>query len=271
MSTEITRVSSITEILPRITANYRPYVQAVDSKNIKECTKLEAVTFIIGAFNKASMVKGQVSDARADRFIGEGLYDEFIRKAPHARLGEIELAFKNGALGEYTKRDDRGRVEFEGINVNTLWGFWKSYASSNEVLEAKKEMHRVQDLQMFDKPALKVDYTESIKRAYQDYLVTGEVPFNKVSSDFYMYICDAKKQKTMIMDKELRTLIREQAMKEYRGGLIEKKYHKKQPREFEVLLDSCFKGVNATYDSISRKLALKYYFEICKSNGTLPI
>lgn len=265
----LTTTSKITELLPKITANYHPFILAIESKSVRECTKLEAVTFIIGAFNKATMLKGQVADARADRFIGEGLYDEFMKKAPHARLGEIELAFKNGALGEYTKRDDRGRAEFEGINVSTLWGFWKSYASSNEVLEAKKELARAMDLQMYDKPVVKIDLTESIKKAFEDYCLTGELPFT--ASHYYIILCKLHDVKTLIKDNSVRATIRERAMIEYRSNLIKDKINIKDKPKFDVLLKYCMEGKNPTYDSISRKLALKHYFEECKNKGVSPI
>lgn len=246
----------------KITESYRPFIIALRSLDIKGCDRATNLKAIIASITKATALTGKINvDNGFELHAAENLLNEFISRWPHAKHTEIELAFKKGVLGDYG--------EYFGINVKSLLGFWKSYIQSPELLQAKREWIKLMDEPKVAKTITNVDLTESILKAFEDFKKTGELPFT--SSHYYIILCKLHNVKTLIKDKDLRSTIREEAMKDYRASLVEKKINLKDRPQFDVLLKWCMEGKNPTYDTFSRKLALKYYFTECKTLNKLPI
>jgi len=250
--------------IEKMTEQYRPFILALRGDSLKKNsinTNLKSLVIII---SKTSALKGSIIvDNESDLYLAEKFYELIMEKYPHATLGEIELAFKKGVLGDYG--------EYFGINVKTLWGWFKSYIQSNELIQAKREWVNLVELPRSETPKLdlKVEMKQSILNAFKRFCEDGEIPV--CGSQYYTVMCQIKGVKSVIEDKALRAEIREKAFINYKRKLIEKKYHKTNEKDFNILLDTALKGSNASYDSESRKLALKFYFELCQKEGKLPI
>jgi hypothetical protein len=110
---------------------------------------------------------------------------------------------------------------------------------------------------------------EPILNAFEDYKVNGKLPFT--ASSFYSIICQLKGVKTLIGNVETRKRIKETAYRNYEESLVKKGLKYRNINEFNLLLETCLKGTNPSYDTESRKLALKEYFNECITKQIKPI
>jgi hypothetical protein len=205
----------------------------------------------------------KAEDEKAFTFMTEKFLEEVVVKYPYARHGEIELAFRKGALKEYG--------DYFGINVQTLWNWFKKYMDSSELLNSKREWINLIEMPKSDKPVidLKAEMREPILNAYKDFLTTETLPFTAPS--FYTLICKIKGVKTVIESKEDRAKIKEEAFSSYKAKLMSEKTHIKNKPQFDKLIEWAINGNNPSYDTEARRVALKYYFNGCKSKGLEPI
>ena len=263
-------ISNQIERLPEV---YKPYIMALNSSTIKQANKAEALKSLIISLNKACAIKGQISDDNgSDLFIANGLYDLFIKDAPFASLGQIDLALKNGATGEYTKRDDRGRVEFEGINVATCWGWWKSFYNSDMRKQSAIELALLHSETPKAKSQEQIDLLskEAILSAYKDFIESGELP--NAAMSFYAEI-KRLKGAPLIKSGEVKADINAQALTIFKQKMIKEnpkfKQSKTQAKKLDDILESFEK--EAGFLAEQGRLALKYYFNQCKKEDKLPI
>lgn len=260
-------ISKQNDLINQVSEHYRPYIEALRTSDLKSKDKASNLFAILQALTQATALTGKINeDKNVDKFICENFLDQIKVKYPHARHGEISLAFKKGALGEYG--------EYFGINVTTCWKWWKSYAESKELLEAKRQWINLQESDMegrSNKPLmLKEDIKEPILNAFKEYLNSKQLPYT--ASSFYSVICKLKGVKTLIGNPEIRNQIKNEAYENYRVKLVTSGINRKDPKTFNELLDACLKNrMNPTYESETRRLALKYYFEECKLMNKEPI
>lgn len=246
-----------TDIISKVSAQYRPYIEALRTPNLKDSNRVDNLKAIYTALITATTYTGAKNeDNGANKFLSEKFYEEIFIKYPYARHGEIMLAFKKGALREYG--------EYFGVNVQTLYNWFKKYQESDELKKAKLECNQLLDeetgIKRADKPIGSVfEVTiDHVNNLFLEYKVSGNLPsFARI---YYDSLCKIKGVKSLITDKEARELIRESSFKEYIASLRAKKYHIKEPDNYNKLINS-FDKDSATFASISKRLALKWYFD----------
>lgn len=248
-----------TDLIEKISAQYKPYIEALRTSTIKDTNRIDCLKHIYASLQLSMSYQSQ-EDNGAAKFISEQFYDQALIKYPFARLGEITNAFKKGALKEYG--------DYFGINVQTVWNWFKKYQESSELLAAKREWINLVELgetHIALEPKVQLDITkEQILSLYSDFLESGDIPvYAKV---YYDAILKTKGVKTLIEDNEVRGRIRDTAKAWYENDLKSKKYHIKEPNNFKILIET-FCGQNRTYESISKRFALKEYFNYCKINN----
>lgn len=248
-----------TDLIEKISAQYKPYIEALRTPTIKDTNRVDCLKHIYASLQLSMSYQSQ-EDNGAAKFISEQFYDQALIKYPFARLGEITNAFKKGALKEYG--------DYFGINVQTVWNWFKKYQESSELLAAKREWVNLVEndkTHFSDKPLANFEITkEQILSVYSDYLSSGDIPvYAKV---YYDAILKIKGVKTLIDDQTIRLKIRNDARDWYENDLKSKKYHIKEPNNFKHLIDT-FCGQNRTYESVSKRFALKEYFNYCKINN----
>ncbi len=255
------------DLIDKISEQYRPYILALRTPDLKSTHKTDKIKAIIMALVKATSLTGKINaDVNVDKFIADQFYEQVIIKYPYARHGEISLAFQKGALGEYG--------EYFGINTATCWKWWKAYIESKELIAAKKEWINLIEMPKHDPDVKPLNLNEAMREpilnAFSEYQTNGKLPYT--ASSFYSIICQLKGVKTLISDLETRKRIRQDAYDNYRRSLVEKGVNRKDPKTFEKLLEWCLENrKNPTYESISRKLALKEYFNECITKQIKPI
>lgn len=253
------------DLINKVTAQYQPYILAQRTPDLKSQSRFDNLKSIYKSIVLATEYTGSLKaeDEKAYVYITEKFLDECIIKYPYARHGEIELAFRKGALKEFG--------EYFGINVQTCWGWFKKYMESRELLAAKREWIDLIELPKTDKPIMRnlEEMKEPILNAFNEFKIDGRLPYT--ASSFYSLICQIKGVKSVIENKELRTKIRNEALQNYRANLVSKKTQLKDRKQFDDLLEWAAKGINASYDTETRRVALKYYFEECINTKTLPI
>ena len=246
-----------TDIISKGSAQYRPYIEALRTPNLKDSNRVDNLKAIYTALITATTYTGAKNeDNGANKFLSEKFYEEIFIKYPYARHGEIMLAFKKGALREYG--------EYFGVNVQTLYNWFKKYQESDELKKAKLECNQLLDeeagIKRSDKPISGMfEVTiDNINNLYFDYKLNKELPsFARV---YYDSLCKIKGVKSLISDKGAREEIRENSFREYNDSLKAKKYHIKEPDNYKKLINS-FDKDSATFASISKRLALKWYFD----------
>jgi IS1 family transposase len=260
-------ITKQTDLIEKVSAHYRPYIEALRTPDLKSKDSATNLFEILQALIQTTALTGKINeDKNVDKFICEQFYEQIKVKYPHARHGEISLAFKKGALGEYG--------EYFGINVTTCWKWWKSYIESKELIEAKREWVNLMEMPRHDPDVKPLNLNESMKEpilnAFKDFKETGRLPYTAAS--FYNVICQLKGVKTLIGNVELRNQIKKEAFDNYRESLVQKGTNRKDPKTFQELLDWCTKPkMNPTYEKETRKLALKYYFKECQLMNKEPI
>lgn len=256
------------DLINKISQQYQPYIKALRTPDLRSQSRSSNLAAILNSLVLCTAMGKKISDDReADKFITEKLYDELMIKYPFVRHGEIDFAFRKGALGEYDHLFPKDK--YIGVNVQTCFKWIRFYLESEDLKKAKRAWIDLTEMPKTAKTITSVDLTESIKQAYKEYLETGNLPFT--ASHYYIVLCRLHNVKSLIKDNSVRVSIRESAMKEYRASLVEKKLNLKDNPQFEQLIKWCLEGKNPTYDSFSRRLALKYYFDECKGNGKQPI
>lgn len=251
------------DLIDKISAQYRPYIEALRTPTLKDTNRVDALKHIYASIQLSISYQSQ-EDNGASKFISEQFYDQALIKYPFARLGEITNSFKKGALKEYG--------DYFGINVQTVWNWFKKYQESSELLAAKREWVNLVEngeTHISLEPKVQWEITkEQILSLYSDFLESGDIPvYAKV---YYDAILKIKGVKTLIEDNEVRTKIRDSAKAWYENDLKSKKYHVKEPANFKILIDT-FCGQNRTYESVSKRFALKEYFNNCKKENKQPV
>jgi hypothetical protein len=254
------------DLIDKISEQYRPYILALRTTDLKSTHKTDNIKAITLAVVKATSLTGKINmDTNVDVFISTNFYEQIIVKYPYARHGEISLAFQKGALGEYG--------EYFGVNVTTCWKWWKAYIESKELIAAKKEWINLIEMPKHDPDVKPLNLNEAMREpilnAFEDYKVNGKLPFT--ASSFYSIICQLKGVKTLIGNVETRKRIKETAYRNYEESLVKKGLKYRNINEFNLLLETCLKGTNPSYDTESRKLALKEYFNECITKQIKPI
>lgn len=254
---QITVQKDLVELLP---AQFQPYVISWRTPDLKSTNRVENLKSIYKSIIIAMEYTGSVKaeDNGATKYLAEKFYEEVMIKFPFARHGEIEMAFKKGALKEYG--------DYFGINVQTLYQWYKKHLESNEYLAAKRAFAEVRDINLgtVDKPvgAMKIP-KEAIIGIFKEFKESGELPV--YAWVYYDEILKIKGVKTLIEDKEQRKEIVKQAKFEFENRLKAKKYHKKEPDNFNILMNSITS--NQTYIGICGKIALTYYFNDLINKG----
>lgn len=253
------------DLILKVSEQFRPYILALRTQNLKDGGEADNLKAIYKSIIMAGALAGysKIDDNGANKFMAEKFYEQVKVKYPHARHGEIELAFNKGALKEYG--------DYFGLNVQTLWGWFKKYQESPELLAAKREWIGLIEAPITAKPVLnlKESMKEPILNAFKEFQEDKRLPF--AAPSFYRLICQLKGVKSVIENKELRQVIRKEAFDNYRNMLVSNKKNVKDRKQFDELLEWAMKGINPSYDSEARKVALKYYFEECITNNVLPI
>jgi hypothetical protein len=243
-------------------SEFQLMVEALHDNPIKDNTRSQNLNAIYKAFVYSISLTGAktAEDKGASKFIVENFYDIIIVKHPYATLKEIEVAFKKGALKEYG--------EYFGWNVQTVWGFWKSYFNSQERKDAiiEKNKKLTENLLTSDKPMVEFGI-ESVKKVFEEYK-SGE-PLPAYSRVYYQALLKHYNKKTLIDDEVERKRIIDAAIQEYEASLKSKKVHTKQPEMFKMLMTTVLDKIspNRGYESVATKLALKSYFDTLIKEG----
>jgi ASC-1-like (ASCH) protein len=246
-------------LLDKVTAQYRPLIEAMQGEVISknETQSIESIRkSLINAM--AYTNAKELGDLSAINFIAAAFYKEAVRKYPYARLGEIDLSFKKGALKEFG--------DYFGFNVQTCWGWFKKYQESNELIQAKREwVNLVEESYTSKKPMQRIEVTiEQIKAIFEDY--KNGVPLPAYARIWYDRLCELKNVKSLIEDDAERKKIRDLSRQEYENSLRVTKMHIKHPETFKQMLEH-FTTDSSSFASISKKNALKSYFNKLISEG----
>lgn len=262
-----------TDLLDKLPDQYKPYILAMRTPSLKDTKDRKVNIFAIkDAILKALMhsMSKKLGDNGAIDFIADSLCTELSLKFPYARHGQIELAFKKYAL--YELKDHFPKDHVIQYNAGTLFNAFKSFVTSNENLAAFREWDRIQEEAKFisSKPIGDINAVsdEQILSVYEDFINTGILPV--YARVFYTAICKKKGVETLITDKETRNKIVSQTKQDYENWLTGKKYHKKEPDNFAILMNQ-MNAENATYTGFSKKIALGYYFQECLNNNVKPV
>jgi hypothetical protein len=261
-----------TNILDKVSGQYRPYIEAMRTPDLASSKRTDNVNAIVLSLSKALLFKKVVSqDDKSDRLMAETLLIELQIKMKHLRHGQIELAFRNGIIGEYG--------EFFGVNPATMFQWCKAFINSRQHKEAVIEWNKLLDeeagIKRAEKPTGKILELEpkQILDFYEEYLSESFVQwpsFPPYSFVYYDAICKIKGVKTLINSSEVRAEIKRRTNFEYENKLKSDKIHIKEPDRFkELMLNFTFES--PTFIHISKKLALSEYFKECKFNGVDPI
>lgn len=247
----------------KLPAHYREYIQATNSKSLAECHRADNLKAIYGYIVEAMALAGlkQSDDGQALKFISEQLYNELMVKFRNMKHGELRLAFRKGVLKEFG--------EYFGINVQTCYNWIKLYYQSEELKRAKAEFNRLLDeesgIKKSDVPMIGFEVPkESILSLFKDFKNGSPLP--SYARVYYDAILKIKGIKTLIDDPEIRVKIKDQVMKEYSDDLGRKGIRLKEPDKYNLLMNS-FDKDSKTFESLSKRLALKYYFEQCIKEG----
>ena len=251
------------DVINKLPQQYQPYIQAMKSNTIGDCQRVDNLKAIYTYMVEAIALTGSqmVSDSSALKFISEQLYDELFLKYRTIRHAEIRLAFRKGALKELG--------EYFGFNVQTFYGWIKKYYELDELKRAKLEWNRILDessgVKKLDVPvgALEVS-KENVLSLFKDFKNGSQLP--SYARVYYDAILKIKGIKTLIDDPEIRVKIKDQVMKEYSDDLGRKGIRLKEPDKYNLLMNS-FDKDSKTFESLSKRLALKYYFEQCIKEG----
>ena len=266
------QVTKSVNILDKISVQYRPYIEAMRTPDLKSSSREANIKAIVDSLTKALLFKKQVSnDDKSDRLMAEILLIELQVKLGMIRHGQIELAFRNGIIGEYG--------EFFGVNPATMFQWCKAFWNSREQKESVKEWHKALDeeagIKRAEQPVGKILELEpeQILSFWDDYLNERFVwwpNFPPYSFVYYNAIVKIKGVKSLIESEEVRKSIKERTFKEYERELKEKKMHIKEPENYKILING-FDKESPRFKVISQKLALMEYFKECKSKGIKPI
>ena len=247
----------------KLPAHYREYIQATNSKSLAECHRADNLKAIYGYIVESMALAGlkQSDDGQALKFISEQLYNELMVKFRNMKHGELRLAFRKGVLKEFG--------EYFGINVQTCYNWVKSYYSSEELKRAKVEFNRILDeesgVKKSDVPLVGFEVPkESILSLFKEFKEGKPLP--SYSRIYYDAILKIKGVKTLINDTELRIRIKDEAKQEYGDSLGKKGIRLKEPEKYALLMNS-FDKDSKTFESLTKKLALKYYFHECIKEG----
>jgi hypothetical protein len=251
------------DVVLRLPQQYQPFIKAIMSPTLGDCNRKENLRVIYAYIVESMALAGSqnITDSGALKFISENLYDEIFLRYRTIRHEEIRLAFRKGALKEYG--------DYFGFNVQTFYQFIKKYYESDELKRAKLEWNRLQDeldgITRSDKPIGSMDIPkESILSLFNEFKEGNPLPsFARV---YYDSILKIKGVKTLINDNDIRGKIRNEAKEEYSNSLVEKGVKRKQPELYNVLMNS-FDKESRTFESISKKIALRYYFNECIKEG----
>lgn len=252
--------SNPVEKLPPV---FREYIQAAQSNTLGDCSRPDNLKAIYGYIVEAMALAGmkQADDGQALKFISEQLYNELMIKFRNIKHGELRLAFRKGVLKEFG--------EYFGINVQTCYNWVKYYYSSEELKRAKSEFNRILDEQSgvkkSDVPLVGFQVPkESILSLFNDFKKGEQLP--SYSRIYYDAILKIKGVKTLINDNDLRAKIKDEAKQEYGDGLGKKGIRLKEPEKYAILMNS-FDKDSKTFESLTKKIALKYYFQECINEG----
>lgn len=262
---------------------YKPYVLAFRSDTIREAGKVKSLAGILTA-----IIKGmEIADFKVDKErqnehndvckrLSELFYDNAMIKYPAARLGQIELAFKNGALKEYG--------DYFGWNLQTLHGWFKAYQNSKEKADAIKEYYRlVEKINQADAPVVfsrEAPVQLALSR-FSEYKETGKLgyfPFAiyNIINNINGVEMEQKgvKFKSLVTDKGLRRKVYNQSRSE-----LEKKYSFEKSKaekrgelrlaesigEFLCALDN----QNELHNKIKEAYLKIYFDDLIKNNQNL--
>jgi len=255
-----------TDVIDKIPELYRPYVIAMRSPQLGASSRHDNINAIILSLTKALLFKKVVNDDKSDRLMAETLYIELSIKMPYITHNQIELAFRNGVIGEYG--------EYFGINPATMFQWCKAYIYSKENIDARIELNKVMDeiegIAKAKKPKGDLAMSdEQILSYYNDWL-NDKLLMGKLTHIYsricYDEICKRKGVKTLLNESK-RKEIEGKILIEYERELRAKKTKKETMVDLLLSMDKD----NATFASIGKKLALEEYFKECKLNGVKPI
>lgn len=262
-----------TDLFEKLPDLYKPYIMAMRTANLKDTKDRKANVFAIkDAILKALMhsMSKKLGDNGAIDFIADSLCTELSIKFPYLRHGQIELAFKKYALYELKEHFPKDHVI--QYNAGTLFNAVKSMLNSQDNLEAFRQWDKIQeDAKLIaSKPLSDINAVsdEHILSVYNDFVNTGVLPV--YARVFYSAICKKKGVETLITDKETRSKIVKETKTNYENWLLGKKYHKREPENFQILMNQ-MNADNKTYLGFSQKIALGYYFKDCQANNIKPI
>lgn len=227
---------------------YRPYFEAFNSKTIFECGKINALSGILSSIMKCMEITGAIiKNEQVDvcKRLSELFYNHALIKYPAARLGQIELAFRNGALKEYG--------DYFGFNLQTLHNWFKSFLNSKENIDALKDYNKVLDLSLKSEVPmhLRIEQTkEALKVRFHDYKKTGKIGFAAYAA--YDVLNNLLGVDYRVGDKTIKTLITD-------------------PIKRKEIFDSCLESMQNLYGIEKSKAEKKGDFELAKSIGEFLI
>lgn len=247
--------------IDKLPEHYKEYIQAIQTQSLGDCKRPDNLKLIYGYIVEAIALAGmkQNTDGQALQFITEQLYNELMVKFRNMRHGELKLAMRKGVLKEFG--------EYFGINVQTCYNWVKSYYNSDELKRAKAEFNKALDdadgVKRVDKPVNGLGVSkENVLSLFNDF--KNGLPLPSYARIYYDAICKEKGVKTLINDEGLREKIRKETKDAYSDSIG--RIRRKEPEKYQILMNA-FDKDNRTVESISKRLALRYYFESCIKEG----